>query len=174
MKTKTQQGVNFQFRRNQVLSMDFTGFLRFCEPGKLNSFQLRYLFGCVSLELEDAANYGDLFTMPETRNFVQTLHAVWPCAGFFLDLNEPFGSPRGLGKLPILAYALCTVDLNWFASDSTRRCAIHVNERQLAGFCDQTFTAIEELGRLAEIPAEVLAGRKESVAQQLSRILEIV
>lgn len=55
MKIKnTTAGVQYQFRRNPVLSAEFTEFLRFCGPSSLNFFQLRSLFGCVSLEFANA------------------------------------------------------------------------------------------------------------------------
>jgi len=76
-----------------------------------------------------------------------------------------------MGKLPILAYALCLVDLNVAAFDRTGQCQVCLDEHQLRNFRGECFDAIDVLGKRAEIPREVLLGRKEAVASQLNRML---
>jgi hypothetical protein len=67
---------------------------------------------------------------------------------------------------------MCLVDMRLVAWDRTRQCALHLDGDQFRKFGDHCFQAIETLGERAEIPPEVLAGRKDAVAQQLDRILQ--
>ncbi|MGP8234753.1 MAG: hypothetical protein ACLQVW_05020 [Limisphaerales bacterium] len=163
--------VHYTFRRDQVLSADISEFLQIYDPSRLSSFQLRCLFGQLSLEIEDAVKYGDIATIPEARKLIRHLHLAWPWAGFFLNLLRPFGSGETLGAEPILAYGLSLMDLQLVAWDCTGECTLRANARQFQLFRQQCFAAIDALGGLAEIPSDVLAGRKEAVAQQLDRIL---
>ena len=174
MKSKTKlQRVDYTFRRDQVLSVDIGEFLRIYDPTRLSAFHLRCLFGRLHLAIEDVMECEDAATIPEARKLILTLHAAWPWAGFFLNLDRPVGSSTTLGALPILAYAMCLVDRRLVAWDRTRQCALHLDEGQFRKFRDQCFEAIETLGERAEIPPEVLAGRKDAIAQQLDQILQI-
>ena len=174
MKSKTKlQRVNYTFRRDQVLSVDIGEFLRIYDPTRLSPFHLRCLFGRLHLAFEDVMECEDAATIPEARKLILTLHAAWPWAGFFLSLDKPFGSSTTLGALPILAYAMCLVDMRLVAWDRTRQCARRMDGGRFRKFRDQCFEAIETLGERAEIPPEVLAGRKDAVARQLDRILQI-
>ena len=174
MKSKTKlQRVDYTFRRDQVLSADIGKFLRIYDPTQLSPFQLRCLFGRLHLAIEDVMECEDAATIPEARKLILTLHAAWPWAGFFLNLDRPLGSSTTLGALPILAYAMCLVDMRLVACDRTRQCALHLDGGRVRKFRDQCFEAIDTLGERAEIPPEVLAGRKDAVAQQLDRILQI-
>jgi len=164
-------GDHFLFRRDQVLSSDFREFLSRYDPRRLGPFELRRLIGFVSIELEQAAECGDLFSIPEARTFVGGLNAAWPWAGFFLDLKVPLGPGNTLGALPILAYALCLTDLELIAWDRSFECTLRLNKDQFLRFRDQCFRAIATLGHRAEIPAEVLLGRQSAVSEQLNRVL---
>jgi hypothetical protein len=174
MKSKTKlQRVDYTFRRDRVLSANIGEFLRIYDPTRLSPFHLRCLFGRLHLTIEDVMECEDAATIPAARQLIRTLHAAWPWAGFFLSLDRPFGFSTTLGALPILAYAMCLVDMRLVAWDCTRQCALHLDGDQFRKFRDQCFEAIETLGERAEIPPEVLAGRKDAVAQQLDRILQI-
>ena len=174
MKSKTKlQRVDYTFRRDQVLSANIGEFLRIYDPTRLSPFHLRCLFGRLRLAIEDVMECEDAATIPEARKLILTLHAAWPWAGFFLNLDRPFGSSTTLGALPILAYAMCLVDMRLVACDRTRQCALHLDGGRVRKFRDQCFEAIDTLGERAEIPPEVLAGRKDAVAQQLDQILQI-
>ena len=58
------------FRRDQVLSAAISEFLLIYDPTKLSPFQLRSLFGRLSLEIQDAVKYGNAATNPEARKLV--------------------------------------------------------------------------------------------------------
>jgi len=163
---------HFIFRREQVLSTELGEFLEDYHPLRLSGFQLRNLFGHLSIEIEDAVKCGDVATIPEARALIRALHVVWPFAGFFLDLNRPLGSAKTLGSLPILSYALCLTDLEIISWDNTGKCAIGVNYVQLRNFRDQCFQSICDLGKRAEIPLEVLLGRQSAIARQFSPVIE--
>jgi hypothetical protein len=164
-------GVHYTFRRDQVLSVDISHFLRIYDPIRLSPFQLRSLFGRLTLEIEDAIKCGDVATIPEARKLIRHLHLAWPWIGFFLHLTSPFGSGETLGAEPILAYGLSLVDLELVEWDRTRQCTLRVDLEQFQEFRERGFEAIDTLGGRAEIPPEVLAGRKEAVARQLDSIL---
>ncbi|MGO8697284.1 MAG: hypothetical protein ACLQVY_06160 [Limisphaerales bacterium] len=112
---KSLPGEHYTFRRHQVLSVDISEFLRIYDPIGLNPFQLRCLFGQLSLEMEDAIKCGNIATIPEARKLIRALHIAWPWAGFFLNPVRPFGPGDTLGAEPIVAYALCLVDLQLVA-----------------------------------------------------------
>ena len=165
------QGEHYLFRRDQVLSTDLREFLRRYEPSRLNPFELRTLFGSVSIELEDAVKCGDLLSVPEARTLLRGLDAVWPWIGFFLDLTKPLGSPDTLGSLPMLAYGLSIIDLELIAWDRTATCSVRPNKAQFLEFQDRCFRAVTTLGCRAEIPFDVLVDRKNAISGQLTRIL---
>ena len=162
---------HFVFRRGQVLSSDFREFLNRYDPRRLGFFQLRRLFGFVSIKLEDAAECGDLCTVPEVRTLLSRLDMAWPWAGFFLDLGQPLGPAGTLGALPILSYALCVTDLELIAWDQSFECTPSLNMDQFPRFRDQCFRAVATLGNRAQIPEEVLLGRQNAVSKQLNRLL---
>jgi hypothetical protein len=112
MKSKTKlQRVDYTFRRDQVLSAEIGEFQRIYDPTRLSPFHLRCLFGRLRLAIEDVMKCEDAVTIPEARKLILTLHAAWPWAGFFLNLDRSFGSSTTLGALPILAYAMCLMDM---------------------------------------------------------------
>jgi hypothetical protein len=161
------QGVHYVFSRDHVLSADFRKFRELYDPIHLSAFDLRSMFGRMSIELEDTGEYGGIATDPEGRMLIRQLHGAWPWAGFFLDLNEPFGPLTTFGARPILAFALCNLDLEMIAWDGTGQCSVRLYGSQFRKFRVQCYRAIDALGARAEIPPEVLAGRKEAVVQQL-------
>lgn len=161
------QGVHYVFTRDQVLSADCRRFQQLYDPDHLRPFDLRSMFGRISIELEDSGEYGDIATNPEGRRLIRLLHFAWPWAGFFLDLNEPFGPSTTFGGRPILAFALCNLDLEMLAWDGTGQYSLRLDESRFRKFRVQCYRAIDCLGARAEIPPEVLAGRKEAVVQQL-------
>ena len=97
--TDSQGEKHYFFRRDEVLSLDLQGFLQRYIPTRLTPFQLRNLFGRLTLEIEDVVKCGDIATIPETRKLIRTLHRGWPWVGFFLDLDNHLGLPR--------AWAVC-------------------------------------------------------------------
>jgi len=163
---------HYLFGREQILRCDLRPFLWLYDPRRLNALQLRVLFGRLTIELEDAEAMGDIATIPEGRALIHAVHHQWPWAGFFLDLTRPIGPKEALGSLPILAYGLCTVDLELAAWDRTGECHLRVNQGQLWKFRAECYAAIESLGVSAEIPIEVLQGRKTAVAKQLKQLIE--
>jgi hypothetical protein len=142
MQTKTGfKGTHYVFGRDQVLSEDLDEFLGFYDPRLFSPVQLRCLFRRLSLELEDAVLFGDLATIPEARTLIRNLHAAWPWAGFFMDLTQPLGSAETLGALPILAYALCLVDLQLVAWKNIDKCELRLDENQVRKFRPECFKA---------------------------------
>jgi hypothetical protein len=173
MKTeKGFKGMHYVFGRDQVLAADLDEFLGFYDPRRFSPVEMRRLFGRLSIELEDAILCGDLATIPEARTLIRKLHAAWPWAGFFLDFTRPLGSAETLGALPVVAYALCVVDMELVAWEGSGKCAVDLNEDQMRRFRTECFNAIDLLGKRAGLPPEVLAGRKDAVAKQLNRLLE--
>jgi hypothetical protein len=174
MKTeRDSQRVHYVFSRDRVLAGDIGGFLPIYDPTQLSPFHLRCLFGRLSLEIGDGIDCGDAAAIPAARKLIRSLHAAWPWAGFFLSLDNSFGFGATLRALPILAYAMCLIDMRLVGWDRTRQCALRLDEDPFRKFRDQCFEAIDTLGERAEILPEVLAGRKDAVAQQLDRILQI-
>src|SRR5690242_21904304 len=88
-KTDFQRETHYVFRRHPAASVDLRQFLALYEPARLSSFQLRGLFGRLSIEIEGALDCGDLATFSEGRRLIRGLHFAWPWAGFFLDLGQP-------------------------------------------------------------------------------------
>lgn len=170
-KNGKQQNTHHIFRHTQVLSLEFDDFLRLYDPGRLSPLQLRTLFGQVSFELEHATDWGEMATTPEARKFVRDLHAAWPWAAFLLNFDKPLGPSQMIGAVPMLAISLCLVDLHICTWDALGQCAIRVDEGQIRMCRDHAFNVVDQLGRRAEIPAEVLLGRKEAVQKQLQPIL---
>lgn len=169
MKPHFEPHTHYSFSRDKVLTVDVREFLELYDPSRLTPFQMRVLFGSLSLEVEGAAAIGDLATIPEGRQLIRHLHAAWPWVGYFLDLDRPFGSAQTLGAMPMLAYAICLVDMHLTAWDRIGKCFLHVDEEQLYQFCMQAFYAIDGLGSRALIPSEVLLGRKRAVLRQINR-----
>jgi hypothetical protein len=159
---------------DEVLSRNVQQFLDRYDPGGLSSVELRGLFGRLSIEVEAAAECGDLATIPEARQLLRTLHELWPWAGFFLDLSVPLGPAHTVGKLPILAYGLCIVDLGITAWDRLGKCELSLDEEQLRTFRRQCLGSISALGKRAGIPVELLLSRREAVAAQLRPILSLI
>lgn len=169
--TSSEGSVHHIFCQHQVVSTKVQLFLSKYDPGHLSAFELRGLFGRLSIEVQEALGRGDLATIPAARRLIQFLHEAWPWAGFFLDLKRPLGPARTVGGLPILAYGLCLTDLQLAAWDRLGKCTLRLDERQLQLFRRQCFGAINALGKRAEIPAEVLAGRRDAVEQQLNYLI---
>jgi hypothetical protein len=170
---RAEPNAHYIFRRDQVLSLDTAEFVDLFDPRRFDSFQLRARFGAVSLEIEHAELCGEICTIPEGRNLIRALHASWPYAAFFLDLKRPFGPARALGAWPILAYALCVVDIELVEFDASAECTVRLDQNQLRRFRDIALYTIEQLGQVAEIPPEVLFGRKRAITKQLDKILDI-
>jgi hypothetical protein len=88
-------------------------------------------------------------------------------------LIEPSRAYFTLDEMGVLDQAQRNPDSLLATRPVTRQCALHLDGGQFRKFRDQCFEAIETLGERAEIPPEVLAGRKDAVARQLDRILQI-
>ena len=99
-KTESEGGGHYVFGMDEVLSRNVQQFLDRYDPGGLSSVELRGLFGRLSIEVEAAAECGDLATIPEARQLLRRLHERWPWAGFFLDLRDHSALPRLWGNYP--------------------------------------------------------------------------
>lgn len=161
----------FIFQRDEVLAVDLTRFLRFYHPCGQTPRQLREHFGSTAIGFEDVDEVGDLAPTPEGRRFLRNLHQAWPYAGFFLHLHHPFGPAHGLGAVPMLAYALCLVDVQLV--ESAAFTGLRANQDQLLVVCGELTMRMAELGAWAMIPVEVLMARQGDVAAQITSTFSV-
>lgn len=67
------------------------GIAQIFDPQKFTKTELRSLCGALRLRFQNTSGPDDVFLQPASRRFVQSLHKIWPWAGFFLHC-EPIHS----------------------------------------------------------------------------------
>ena len=165
-KIPKQQQTNYTFQRSQILQGDVRDFLNQFDPQRLTNGRLAGLIGGIQIEFEGIAEC-ELPSHSELRILIRRLHAIWPWAGFFLDLEKPIGPAMGVNKTPLLAMALCAAD-RWYDDGQASR----VIKPQLRRFVFNANAVIDRLGQRVGLSAGVIAARREAVARQFQGIFK--
>ena len=162
---------HYVFWRKQVLAGDVQDFLDRWNPERFTAQRLRRAFGYLSVELEDVANCGDAFTVPEARHLVGRLWGGCPWLGFYLAHDKPFGSATTVGRFPFLAIGLCLTDMVLVARDKSGRCDIAANQYQLGAIKAQYLSGLGDMCRRAQMPAAALEARSAEITRQIGLLL---
>ena len=165
------KGQHYVFGLDQILSVDLGAFCERYDPSRLSAWELRPLFGSVSLELDWGGKTGDAFLIPEARRWVRSLHQQCPFLGFFLAHDWPFGAPNSLGQLPFLGLALCLSDLCLWSNDRTGFARMEANQHQLRQFQNEIISGLCDLGKRSQLILRVIALRELEIRMQIGRML---
>jgi hypothetical protein len=164
-----QQRSVYTFSTSEIAKADVRDFLAGYDPVRLSNRRLEKLFGRVIIRFEGITE-GEVPTHPQLRPLLRRLHAIWPWAGFFLDLKQPLGPKTGINQLPLQAFGLCVADVKlgfWHQTDQ-----VHFSfGPQLRRFYDNCHEVVDRLGKRASLSKEALQARHEAVCRQFNDIL---
>src|ERR1039458_1578697 len=165
------KGQHYVFGWDQIQSADVSAFCERYDPSRLTAWELRPLFGSVSLELDWAGKPADSFLIPEARRWVRSLHQQCPWLGFFLAHDRPFGAPNAFGQFPFLGLALCLCDLYLLSNTHTGIARIEASQHQLRKFQNELIAGLYDVGQRSQLILRVLALRELEIRLQLGRML---
>ena len=167
MKDKIQkQHSIYTFQRSQISTGDVREFLTKYDPARLPHHQVAELFGGISFQFE-GIDAGEIHTQSEPRILLRRLHAIWPWAAYFLNLDQPLGPAVGLNKTPLLAMAMCVADRPF-----DEKQILHIVKPQLRRFQFRSHEAVDRLGKRAGIPARYVAARHRAIDKQFQPYLQ--
>lgn len=167
MKDKIQiQKQIYTFGRSQIASGDVREFLAKFDPMRTSDTEVKDRFGAISFRFEDLEG-GEVNNHADLRILLRRLHAIWPWAGYFLDLDEPLGPEVGVNKTPLLALAMCAADRPLDAKQM-----LHVVKPQLRRFLFWSHEAIDRLGKRAGLQSRTTRARHRAVDKQFQSFLQ--
>ena len=166
-----QQGSVYTFSKSQVCAADAREFLNQYDPVRLSATRLRECFAGVTIKFEGMGSDQTVPTNLAVRILFQRLHAIWPWAGFFLQLNEPLGPTGPVNDLPLFALGLCISDFTLCLWDSKHEAFLRVGP-QLRAYRTTCHDVVDKLGKRVALPASVLDLRHVAIDEQFAHALK--
>ena len=169
MKKTQSQTTVYTFRREQVLQGDVRQFLDHFDPIRLSNSRLKELAGNLVIAFEGCEPCA-VSTHPELRILLRRLHAIWPWAGYFLNLKRPLGHSSFVNDRPLLAIGLSLSDLSFCHRERTDELWVCYGP-QLHEFRNTCHIVSNRLGSRAGISTKKLTARHLAIHEQFEGVL---